>query len=212
MDIAKFFHWYVSKKLWEGRSLRVDSITTTFCDFCHTVRNTYNSVGDCVTAAAGMMPIRLNWSEYDFTLSIPHIMVQCDSTIVSLVSGMCPNPSCCRRWDYVWFLLDGGLSMFSSYFSKVTVKEAAVLVFDLGSVDLRAKVIHFQILEMSTYFADQECSFGVLSFWGHLRFARRRLLSSTIPWNFWRGPLHYSLYAWWKIGSLHRQHCQSWPR
>ena len=42
--------------------------------------------------------------------------------------------------------------MFSSYFSKVTVKEAAVLVFDLGSVDLRAKVIHFQILEMSTYF------------------------------------------------------------
>jgi hypothetical protein len=31
--------------------------------------------------------------------------------------------------------------VFSSYYSKVTVKEASVLVFDLGSVDLGAKVI-----------------------------------------------------------------------
>ena len=31
--------------------------------------------------------------------------------------------------------------MFSSYYSKVTVIEASVLVFDLGSVDLGAKVI-----------------------------------------------------------------------
>jgi hypothetical protein len=31
--------------------------------------------------------------------------------------------------------------MFSSYYSKVTVKEASVLVFDLGAVDMGAKVI-----------------------------------------------------------------------
>ena len=31
--------------------------------------------------------------------------------------------------------------MFSSCYSKVTVKEAAVLIVDLGSVDLAAKVI-----------------------------------------------------------------------
>ena len=42
--------------------------------------------------------------------------------------------------------------MFSSCYSKVTVKEAAVLIVDLGSVDLAAKVIQRPDSNKMTFF------------------------------------------------------------
>ena len=96
-DAANFFFWYVTKKLDLGQSMEIESLASGICAVCDTVRNTYERVGDRVTPSAGMVAWGQNENHFNFGLSIPAIMVQCNPEIKSESDEACPNSKCGQK-------------------------------------------------------------------------------------------------------------------